>query len=209
MSIASIAPIVGAGVSGLLKSGAQGGSTTNQSGSSTSNQTVTPNEPDYFANFRQALIPQFQNELYKEQQPVYGDAQKASFVSNLNDLAHSSMSSIQNMLGASGATDAGRGETAMGDLEMKKFGKISDYMSQLPMLNEQARRSGISNLLGMGAGWTGKAPVGSTTEGSNTFDMNSTTTQQGAPWWKGLLNGILPGATNAVVNASSNKGLSF
>ena len=195
----------------LSKSGKQGSQTTTSTNTSNQTQHQTSSfdnltktlEPEYFSQFRQQLIPSFWSEMTKANRPVYGTAQKAQFMGGMDKLANASIEAIRQKLGASGATDSGRQSTMTENVELEKMGKISDFLGQLPFMNEQARSGKMQNLLGLGANWTGKAPVDTQQSGSSVMDMLANMTSQGsqetsvygAPWYKSLL-----GAGSSLLN---------
>ena len=151
--------------------------------------------------------------MTKAQRPVYGDAQKAQFMSGANDLANSSMASIRNMLARSGASDSGRMGALAENVGLSKMKNISDFMGQIPYLNEQARSGKVNNLLNSAMGWTGKAPTDTQSTGESSMESilkslmsgssTSQTTIQGQPWYKSLL-----GSAGQIANAIGG-GMSF
>jgi hypothetical protein len=207
------ASLIGKGIGslfgGLSKSGDQGGAT--KTSSSTSNQTLSGTDTSSglqhniedadFAGLRSSLIPMMTQELNKAQEPVYGDAQKGQFMSGLNDLTNSSVKSLSSSLAARGISDSGAAAEGYSGIESQRLGKASDFYSQLPFQEAQARSAKVNSLLGMATGWTGSAPVDVQTTGSQTTNRTGTTTtegtetvkNQGKPWWKTLLGDVSAG----------------
>lgn len=164
----------------------------------------TPVEQDYFSQFRKGLVPLFEQEVKRAQEPIYGDAQKASLVSSLNDAAQKAVASLSARLARSGGLDSGRWSAGVGDIESERLGKLTDFFANLPLMEEQARRSGVGGLLGQGIQWAGAAPVGERTSGSGSGERSGTSTTTGTntqtlfgtPWQSGFMQqgGALSGA---------------
>lgn len=175
-------------------SGNQGGTRTNQN---TQNQTSfmntgtnTPTEPGYATDFRKQTMGNLNNAISSAQAPVYGDAQKASYLNSLNDLATSSMNSLKQNLSRSGALTSGRLSQGMTDIDMNRNSQAAGFFSQIPFLNQQAKMAALNPLLSTEAGLAGHAPVGniqtSTGTGENNTEMQNQMTKQGAPFLSNL-----------------------
>lgn len=190
---AFLGPAVGALMSGVGNSGNQGGTTSSTSGTQSTNQTssLKNTEPDYFSNLRESLAGSYSSELAKAQnETVYGPAQKAAYVSDQNDLAASATEAAKAGLARMGRLNSGAADATMGDIQMQKYGNISDFYSQLPFKESEARSNKVNSLLSSGMNWTGRAPVDQTTTSNSTTNSSGTqqTQQQGAPWWKSMLS---------------------
>jgi hypothetical protein len=231
-------PIPGAGlISGALGSLASGiggagnqgsvntNQTTNQSGTTTSSQTGTTNQnqrglqttdltqaqsegPEAQA-FRSGMFNRLNARLGMNA-PVFGDAQKSGFLSNLNDLSGAAMENLKQNLASSGALDSGRFAAGARDIEMGRVGQAGQFFSQLPFLEQQAqdqRFAGLSQIgnqllsttprSGRTTGTQSSEQTG-TTETNQTGNMNTTQTgttsgttqQQGPDWWRGALSDL-------------------
>lgn len=184
---------------GIGAGGKQGSVNYNTSGiqsqNQTTNQSVKNVEPDYFSQFRQGLMGQYGSELNKAQnESIYGPAQKAQYISGQNDLASAASEAAKAGLARMGRLNSGAADEAAGNIEYQKFGNISNFYSQLPFMEQQARNTRVDSLMGMGANWAGRAPVDQNITGntSSTGQSQSQTQQDqyGAPWWKNMLYGL-------------------
>lgn len=157
-------------------------------------------EDPAFSGFRKGLIPMFGQEMKKLQQPIYGDAQKAAVLNDLNELTRDSIASLKGELGRSGSLDSGRLAAGLSDIEGKRLSEATKFFSQLPAMEEQARRQGVAGMLGAGMQWAGNAPLSYLTGGQETGEQNRTATEEstekeimkilGAPWWKTALGNL-------------------
>lgn len=169
---------------------------TNSSNSSSSGEfsnTTNPLEPDYFSSFRQGLVPAFQQEYAKAQQPIYGAPQKASYVSNLNDLALGATENLKQQLASVGALNSGRTATGITGIQMGRMGNLANFYGQLPFMEEQARSGRVGNLLNMATNWAGRAPVGSQTSGTQS---QSQTAQQ-------IIDQLMKGNSSGTMSSST------
>lgn len=116
-------------------------------------------EDSQMAEFRKSLAPLFQQELRRAQTPVYGEAQKASLLNSLNDLADASTSKLKNSLAASGALDSGAAASGEADILSGRNAQAAQFFSQLPFLEEQRRAGATAGLLGQATNWAGRAPT--------------------------------------------------
>lgn len=166
-------------------------------------------EEPYFGQFRKNLTDLFGQEYARTQQPIYGPAQIANVLSQSNQLFSDTMDKIGGTLAARGGLRSGAMDTAASTAGIASAANTSSFLNQLPFMEEQTRRVASSQLLGLGAGWTGRSPLsqifsseGKTSENSTTNAL-SQSTQQGAPWWKNLLTnvgGMIPGLTENWAN---------
>jgi hypothetical protein len=190
--------IGGSGKQGSQNSNFNQNSTTNSSGTNNVDQFNEAIEDPQFSQFRNSLLPMFQQEFKKSQRPVYGDAQKANFLTELNDLAGASMESLKATLGGNGVLNSGRFNQAATDIELGRAGKAADFFSQIPFLEEERRTQNASSLLGLGMNFAGRAPISQKTTGTNSFNQTGKTTgdgtqmteQQGPGFWKGLASNL-------------------
>jgi len=202
--IPGVGPLAGAAIGAIGSGGKQAGQTQNYTQNQTQNIDQTQNVDQFneaienpaFAGLREGLGSMFKQELNRANNPVYGDAQKAKHLSDLNDLASSSISSIKANLGARGGLDSGAFSEAVSGVERDRMGKATDFFSQLPFLEEQQRQQRVGGLLGMGMNWVGRAPISQKTTGTNTTKGTNTST--------GTTNGTMtqngPGFLGAFTN---------
>lgn len=120
------------------------------------------------------------NELQRVQKPIYGEGQQAAFLGQLNQLTNQAGQNITNRLAATGASRSGSAEDQLTNLEIGRGGQAANFFSQLPFMEEQARRSSTANLLGQGLGFAGRGVTNQTqtTDNTNQFDVQNTSNQQ-------------------------------
>src|SRR5216684_2348052 len=146
----------GAALSATGKSGKQGGVTTTEdkSGSSTDisnflknftqQQTMDPTAHGYLNK----LFPQIQQAISQAQQPVFGEAQKAGYLGDLDRLTKGSIQALQQNLARSGASNSGRMSQGLTDIGMNRDTQASSFFSQIPFLNRQATNQALPGLFG-------------------------------------------------------------
>jgi hypothetical protein len=117
-------------------------------------------EDPYSAQFRRSLYPQVAGEINRAKQPVYGTAQKAAVLSDLNDLTESGATGLRQALAATGGLDSGSLAAGLGDLETGRLKQAASFYSQLPFQEEQARSARMNPLLNLATQFAGRAPVG-------------------------------------------------
>jgi hypothetical protein len=230
--IPGVGPIASAAIGAIGGSGKQGSQKQNQN--QTTKQTESFNstnnidmfdeaiEDESFSQARTSLIPMLQQQMRKAQQPVYGDAQKASYMANLNELADNAMTSLKGSLASSGRLDSGAFEAGASDIAREKIGQASSFFSDLPFRERQAQAEQLNPLMNLAAGWFGRAPISTKRTGSNTQQGNSTregtsnmtgTTSMEGPSWLKSFAGNLGGAMNQVgqgnIPSMGNRGLNW
>lgn len=201
MSVGTTALIgAGIGAAGGIMSGLstkkQTSTSTNTSINDNTN-TTTPNEPTYMSNFRQGLIPGYNNLMAQAQKPVYGDAQRAQYLNNVNSLGNSATSSLANTLASHGGSlNSGAFGAGATNIAMNRLGAMSQYDTMAPAANQQAMMQNQANVLGLGMNFAGRAPVGQTTtsNGTNVSTQQGTQTQPGS-WGQvmGNIGGMMGG----------------
>jgi hypothetical protein len=213
--IPGVGPIASAAIGAIGGSGKQGSQKQNQnqqtkqteSFNSTNNIDMFDEaiEDESFSQARTSLIPMLQQQMRKAQQPVYGDAQKASYLGNLNELADNAMASLKGSLASSGRLDSGAFETGASDIAREKIGQASSFFSDLPFRERQAQAEQLNPLMNLAAGWFGRAPISTKRTGTNNQTGNSVregnmtstgeSSMEGPGFWKGFANN-LGGAMN-------------
>lgn len=126
-----------------------------------------PVEDPYTQMFRNKLMGNYQDTLQNANTPVYGDAQKAGFLSDLNGLAQGSIHSLKSQLGASGGLDSGALNLGLGDIGRQRDSQAAGFFSQIPFLNDQAKFQKTATLMGLGNQLASLAPHG-------TFNLGNT-----------------------------------
>ena len=193
--IPGVGPVASKLISGLggvasAGLGALGGS--GQQSKMTQTQTESPET----SQFRNGLFGTISDQIKSAQQPIYGDAQKAGYLSNLNDLANSSMKSLQGNLARVGGMGSGRHYSGLSDIAVNRDKSAAGFFSQLPFMEAQAQSQRLDPLLQIGAGLAGRSPLSttSTMSGPN-FGSNLASTLGGmgsnmfGSWWKKRMNG--------------------
>jgi hypothetical protein len=166
---------------------------TNQTQTSTGHQTSTSNlsdtqqqqtaganinvEDPLATLFRYGQFANLNNEIKRAQdKPIFGDAQKAGFLNQLNDMSDLSMKSLSGNLAKHGALNSGAFAQGASDLEMNRYGQMSNFFAQLPFQEEAARAARLNPLLGLGAQMAGHGPVSQFTSGSMSGTRNASQT---------------------------------
>lgn len=153
-------------------------STSNSSGSQSSNgqSTVTPNENPIFTMFRTSILPAIAQQYSDAQKPVYGDAQTAQFTNQQNNVYQQALQGAQGNAARRGVLNSGAMDAAANNLDLQRAGQISNFYSQIPLLNQQAKFNNTQSLLGLATSFLGQSPIGSTTVGNNNSNFNQTQT---------------------------------
>jgi hypothetical protein len=191
--IPGVGPLISGAIGGLASSGNQGGQNT------TMNQNISKNgmqeaiEPDYFSDFRKGLIPMFNNLVEEAKQPTYTDAERADIYGRANENYDASLGNAKNALARMGGLRSGVADTMAGDLAMGRAGQLTDFEMKLPAMERDARFGKLSNLMGLGAQWSGRAPISYKTTENSKVTGNSQTQVDGGPWWKNMLGGAAGG----------------
>lgn len=188
---AAAMPLIGAGVSALggLFGGSKpkqeqqstqttsGTTTQQQSAEGSSEQQRQYNENPIYNQGREQLLKNLFAEITKAQQPVYGNAQAAKFMADLNELTGAATNKLKSTLAGSGGLNNGRFAGGVAGLEANRIKELSGFLSQLPLLNEQARQKQTNSLMGLGAQWLGLGPVDETVSGNTRSNSNATMTE--------------------------------
>ena len=175
--IPGVGPVASKLISGLggvasAGLGALGGS--GQQSKMTQTQTESPET----SKFRNGLFDTITGQIKDAQQPIYGDAQKAGYLSNLNDLANSSMKSLQGNLARVGGLGSGRHYSGLSDIAVNRDKSAAGFFSQLPFMEAQAQSARLDPLLQVGAGLAGRSPI------------SQTSTMEGPGFLSGLTSGL-------------------
>lgn len=123
--------------------------------------------------FREQLIGAFGEELEAARQPVFGEAQQAQFLSQLNELTSSSMDEILSQFARRGATGPQLG-AALQDVQLGRAAQAGQFFAQLPFQEAQARFARTTPLLQSGLGFVGRGPTQVTQTGQSTRDIDTT-----------------------------------
>jgi hypothetical protein len=175
------------------QSGTSSGTSTNTS-NALSNQFSTTYESPLLTQFRNGLFPFLTQQLQQSTQPVFTDATKASFLSNVNGLANSSINSLNNNLAKRGISNSGAYAAGATDIGNQRNAQLTNFYSQLPFQERQAQANLTNPLLTMGLNFAGRGPTSTFQTGSNVgnqfsqnFSTNTSSTHQSQSPWAGLL----------------------
>jgi len=176
-------------------SGKQGGTLSfqNMFGSQSGDSTSTTGFTDpLMKQFQQSLIPQIQQGITLAQQPVYGQAQVASNLQNLNQLANSSIKQLQSNLARTGGLQGGGNAQGVSDILQNKNNQAAQFAQNVPMMNRQATMAALPSMFGAATSLMSQGPRTQSTQFDNTQSQQTSGNQQqyGAPWWKNLLSAL-------------------
>jgi hypothetical protein len=189
-------------------------STSQQSGSQSNRGFNQAIEDPRFSAFRSGLLPMFGQEMNRVQQPIFGEAEKAGALQDIN----AQFAGVNDRVAQSTAARGQLGSGLLPQLELQgELGAASqraNFLSSLPMLEENARRQSTGALLGQGMNFAGRAPISHLTGSDTAFEQfaegqehrTGTTQRQGnqaqqfqqPPLWQRLLGagaGILGNPT--------------
>lgn len=144
--------------------------TTSRRGTRDINQLAEQFESPEATEFRRGMFPRFEREFARAEQPIFGEAQKAGFLTNLNQLAGAAGDSLKQQLSAAGALDSGRFAAGLGDIEMGRAGQASQFFSQLPFMEQQARSQRLNDLFSGATGFLASGPRSTRTTGTEGFE---------------------------------------
>lgn len=166
--------------------------TTTRRGATTIDQLQEQLETPEAAGFRRGLFPMFQREFQRAEQPVFGEAQKGAFMSNLNELAAAGSENLKQQLASSGALDSGRLAGGLTNIEMGRAGQAGQFFAGLPFLENQARATRLNDLFSGATNFLASGPRSTRTTGGTTFDE----TQEEARRGTAIETGTTTGTTN-------------
>src|SRR5262249_39268837 len=163
----------GSSTKGSGNSSSAGINNNNSSSNASSNSTsaISPNLPDWYSKFLQGLPSQFNQLLYQTSQPAIGQQQIAQYQQNLDRQVGNATQQTMSQLAKAGALNSGRAAQSITDLQLGKMGDMSNYLAQVPVINQQQMFNQGSQLLGQGFGF--KAPYGQTNQNWNNNWNNS------------------------------------
>lgn len=150
--------------------------------------TSTPLQQTYAAQLQQSLAPQYQQQIALANTPVYGDAQKAGVLQNLNDLANASIKHLGSTLASHGQMDSGSYASGASGIEQQRFGQASDFFNSLPALERQSHLQNVNAALNSANGYASSVPMGMSSTGASSSNSDSTTTT--SPGLSGLVGAL-------------------
>jgi hypothetical protein len=169
----------------------------------------------YLSAFRKGLVGLMGQEFNRANRPIYGDAEKAKVLSELNGLADSSIQSLKSQLAATGGLGGGGLAQGIADIEGNRLGQAAGFFRDLPIRENEARFARMNGLLGQALGWAGRdtptifSGQSMTGNRSGTSTRTGTQTAEGPSWAKGFLGnlgGALPGLGGGIMDFLKPKG---
>lgn len=172
-----------------------GGTAGTSTGSSATNYTEAPG----ILNFQESLLPAVSNLYQQAQQPVYGTAQEAQILNGADQATQAGQQALTGALARNGALTSGAAAAGDTALQAANTGSLTNFLTQVPYLNQQAELSNETNALNTAESIVGRAPVSTNASGgSSTFGTNSnTTTESGPAFGAAMANSLGNGLTNA------------
>jgi hypothetical protein len=127
-------------------------------------------EDPRFAAFRQGLLPKFEEEFERVQQPIFGEGVRAGTLQDINE----QFAGVSDRIAQQGAARGQLGSGLMPQMELEAelagAGQRASFLGQLPLLEEQSRRTATAGLLGQGAQFAGRAPISTRRTGVEEFE---------------------------------------
>jgi hypothetical protein len=123
------------------------------------------------------MMGMFGKGMAQANQPLYGQAQVGSYLSNLNDLANSSIGNLRSNLARTGGINSGALSSGITGIDIARQGQAGNFMAQLPMLNRQAALQGAQTYGGLGNQLLSLAPRTTTQSGQSSGQNRSQTVQ--------------------------------
>lgn len=201
--------------SALGKGGKQGGQANTGTSRTTQdiNETVSQTELPEIAAFRNTLFPAFGQALQDAQAPLFSENAQAAFLGRINDLSGKAIDTISSNLARRGALNSGAAGSAFTDVELSRNRDITDFLTQLPILERETRFNQTLPLLNAGMAFAGRGPLqttssrtgGTTTESSGNVDIGGSSilralAGEGSSLLNLILSGVLQGGNNTGQN---------
>lgn len=170
--------------------------------------TTTPNLPPWLQSAFQGFVNQGQNLSATAAQPVFGQAQQASYLQNLNDLANQSTAKLSSTLASKGISNSGAMAQGATDIQTQRLASESGFLSQLPFQETQAHLANEEGALGAGLAAAKSVPYGQTATGtssglSNSNSNSTTTTDPGIAGLVSSLGGMAIGGLTGGLGGST------
>lgn len=194
--------LLGGALGGGNKSKTNSSSTTSGSSSSTSRGTQEGFqevlENPLLQPLRAILSGSLLDTLADQSGPVFGEAQIAKGLQDINDLTETASGRLRSRLAASGGLQSGSLAAGLADIEGARLGQQTNFLTQLPFQEKQAQLQRILPLLNLGLGFTGRGPNSVRTTGSfentresdfNQSTQGQSTTRQGGGFLSNLAGG--------------------
>lgn len=155
------------------------------------------------------------------QAPLFSENAQAAFLGRLNDTSNKAIDAISSNLARRGALSSGALGSAFTDVELSRNRDITDFLTQLPILERETRFNQTLPLLNLGLQFAGRGPVETTqtSTGSSTTDQTGNVNIQGPGFFRSLagegsdllsliLSGRLTGGSNLPIQSPVGGGSS-
>lgn len=109
-------------------------------------------------NFQNSLMSNINQGMNQSNQPLYGQAQQAQFLNNLNSLANSSINSLQGQMARMGAGNSGALAQGATDIGLNRSSQFGNYLANVPLMNRQAQLQSAQTYGGLGNSLMSVAP---------------------------------------------------
>lgn len=179
----------------------------NQSTNQLGNSASIPVQQDWVANLQKMLGGSSQSLVQQAGMPVFGTAQKASFLNDLNEGTDASGQRIASQLASRGALDSGAFGANLTNLQMGRQVQISNYNTQVPILDQQARQANLAKALTTSGAISSLAPTGQLSSSSSEGTSSGSSTQTTNPGFGSLLGGLLGFGLSALTGSGGLSGL--
>lgn len=184
-------------------------STNTQQQTQQSSNTTTPNLNPMASGLYGNLTGQVSDLLAQAKQPVYGQAQTADVLNNLNGAANAATANLKSTLAGNGQLDSGAFAAGAGNIQQQRYGQLSNFYTNLPAMEQAAQTQRMSQAIGLGDQVAASMPVGNTSTGSGSSNGSSDSTQvqsQGLGSLVGSLLGSVGGAALGGFGSMMNGG---
>lgn len=168
--------------------------TGNQAYSNVTNPILAPG----VAQLNQGILNQIPGLINKANAPVYGQAQQAGFISNLNDLANSATQHLNSQLASRGQLLSGVAEQGQQGIEQQRLGAATNFYENLPFMERQANLQNLAGALTTGMNISSAMPRGQSSSGTGTESGSGTQTTTQSPGLGQLVGGLAGAALGGV-----------
>jgi hypothetical protein len=154
------------------------------------NQTNTPMQSAQVQGVNNMVLGQLPGLIQSANSPVYGDAQKASYMNSLNDLANAASKHLSSTLAGQGALQSGLNEQGQLGIQQNRLSNASNFFSQLPFAEKQAHLSNLSGALQTSQGIANSIPYATNASGTGQQTSQGSQTQTSSPGLGQLVGGL-------------------
>jgi len=137
---------------------------------------TTPNENPMFTQFRESILPAIAAQYSEAQKPAYGAPEIAQAIQTGNKATTAAEQGNIARAARTGTLQAGNTAATNASLDAANTANITNFMNQIPFLNQQTAFDRTNSLLGLAAGFLGQSPIGQTTTSQQTGSNVGTNT---------------------------------